>query len=71
MRPLPGYRRRGLARAMIAAAFAPLLQRGVAAVTAEVDDTNTASNTLMTALGGRVTGGTAELRRAASLHSIG
>jgi GNAT superfamily N-acetyltransferase len=68
---LPGYRRRGLARAMIAAAFGPLIQRGVVAVSAEVDETNTASNALMAGLGGRVAGGTVELRRPARGHSIG
>jgi ribosomal protein S18 acetylase RimI-like enzyme len=62
---LSGYRQRGLARAMIAAAFGPLLERGIAAVGAEVDATNTASNALMKGLGGRVTGGTVELRRPA------
>jgi ribosomal protein S18 acetylase RimI-like enzyme len=62
---LAGYRRRGLARALIAAAFAPLHARGVTAVTAEVDAGNTASNGLMASLGGTVTGGTIELRRPA------
>jgi ribosomal protein S18 acetylase RimI-like enzyme len=60
---LAGYRRRGLARAMIAAAFAPLHERGVRAVSAEVDESNAASNALMASLGATVTGGTLELRR--------
>jgi len=58
------YRRRGLARALIAQAFGPLAAAGETTVTAEVDSTNIASHTLLTGFGGRITGGTVELRRA-------
>jgi len=61
---LPPYRRRGLARGLIGQAFAALHARGVREVTAEVDDTNTASNALLTGFGGVVTGSDLELRRA-------
>jgi RimJ/RimL family protein N-acetyltransferase len=57
------YRRLGLARALLAAAFAPLVARGAGVVTADVDAENVPSNTLMTGLGGTVTGGTVELIR--------
>jgi ribosomal protein S18 acetylase RimI-like enzyme len=60
---LEPYRRKGLGRALIARAFAPLAERGVPAVTAEADVTNVASNSLLSGLGGRVTGGRVELRR--------
>jgi GNAT superfamily N-acetyltransferase len=60
---LPGHRRRGVARSLIAAAFAPLAGRGVPHVTAEADATNRASATLLTSLGGRITGGSIELHR--------
>jgi ribosomal protein S18 acetylase RimI-like enzyme len=60
---LPAYRRRGLARALLAAAFGPLVERGERVVTAEVDTTNIASNALLTSLGGRVTGESVELFR--------
>jgi ribosomal protein S18 acetylase RimI-like enzyme len=62
---LPAYRRRGLATALIGQAFAALHARGEKRVTAEVDAGNTPSNTLMTGLGGTVTGSDVELRRAA------
>jgi ribosomal protein S18 acetylase RimI-like enzyme len=78
-RPLPGvalprlgcvgvrraYRRRGLARALISAAFGPLLARGVHTVTTEIDETNVASNALFDGLGAIRTGGVIELRRPA------
>ncbi len=57
------YRRRGLARALVARALAPVAAAGETAVTAEVDTTNIASHTLLTGFGGRVTGGTVELYR--------
>jgi ribosomal protein S18 acetylase RimI-like enzyme len=57
------YRLRGLARALVAQALAPLAAAGETAVTAEVDTTNIASHTLLTGFGGRVTGGTVELYR--------
>jgi len=62
---LPGYRRRGLARALIARAFAPLASRGVSVVTAEADAGNLASHTLLTGLGARITGTAVELGRPA------
>jgi ribosomal protein S18 acetylase RimI-like enzyme len=58
------YRRRGLAKILLARAFAVLNERGRPEVTAEVDVTNTASNTLLTSLGARRTGGYIELVRA-------
>ena len=60
---LRGYRRAGLARALIAQALAPLAAAGETAVTAEADTTNLASHTLLTGFGARVTGGTVELYR--------
>jgi ribosomal protein S18 acetylase RimI-like enzyme len=60
---LAPYRRRGLARALIALALAPLVERGEPIVTAEADATNVESNTLLTSLGGKVTGGSVELHR--------
>ncbi len=59
------YRRRGLATALLARAFSVLHQRGQAEVTAEVDDTNTASRALLLGLGARRAGGSAELVRPA------
>lgn len=63
---LAAYRRRGLGRALIARALAPLAAAGQLAVTAEADTTNVASHALLTSFGARVTGGTAELQRAAT-----
>jgi RimJ/RimL family protein N-acetyltransferase len=60
---LPSYRRRGLARALLARAFGVLHDRGQAEVSAEVDDANTASTTLLTGLGAHRTGGSLELIR--------
>jgi GNAT superfamily N-acetyltransferase len=62
---LAAYRRRGLALALLARVFGPLAERGEKIVTSEVDAANTASNTLMRKLGGRVVGGTVELHRPA------
>jgi len=56
-----GYRRRGLARALLSRAFGVLSERGLAEVTAEIDDANVASRTLLDSLGARRTGGCAEL----------
>jgi GNAT superfamily N-acetyltransferase len=56
-----GYRRRGLARALLGRAFGVLSERGLAEVTAEIDDANVASRTLLGSLGARRTGGCAEL----------
>jgi ribosomal protein S18 acetylase RimI-like enzyme len=61
---LARYRRRGLGRALIAQALAPLADDGAVAVTAEADAGNAASHALLTGFGGRITGGTIELYRA-------
>ena len=58
-----GYRRRGLARVLLAQVLASLHQRGQSDVVAEVDVTNTGSNRLLTSLGARRTGGIIELIR--------
>jgi RimJ/RimL family protein N-acetyltransferase len=55
------YRRRRLARGLLARAFGVLHERGRTEVVAEVDVTNTASNRLLTGLGARPTGGFVEL----------
>jgi ribosomal protein S18 acetylase RimI-like enzyme len=60
---LTGYRRHGLARALIAQVLAPLADDGEPAVTAEADAGNVASDALLRGFGGRVTGGTIELIR--------
>jgi ribosomal protein S18 acetylase RimI-like enzyme len=60
---LAGYRRRGLARTLIAQALAPLADAGEIAVTAEADASNVASDALLRSFGARVTGGTIELHR--------
>ena len=60
---LPAYRRRGLARALIAQAIAPLAERAEPLVTAEADVTNAASHALLMGFGARVSGGSIELRR--------
>ena len=62
---LAGYRRRGLGRALVARALAPLAGTDQAMVTAEADATNTASHALLTRFGAVVTGSVIELRRAA------
>lgn len=62
---LSAYRGKGLATALLAQVFGPLVERGEKVVTAEADAQNTASNTLLRKLGGRVVGGTAELHRPA------
>lgn len=59
----PHYRRLGLARALLATAFAALHQRGVAVVTAEADATNAASLALLRGIGAGQTGETLELLR--------
>jgi ribosomal protein S18 acetylase RimI-like enzyme len=58
---VPRYRRRGLAKALLARAFGVLHERGQTEVSAEVDDTNVASTSLLEALGARRTGGLVEL----------
>jgi ribosomal protein S18 acetylase RimI-like enzyme len=60
---LPDHRRRGLARALLAAAFRPLHERGVEHVGAEADETNLPSQALLRSLGARRTGGAVELVR--------
>jgi GNAT superfamily N-acetyltransferase len=60
---LPGWRRRGLALWLLTEAFGVLHQRGQHEVECEVDETNTASNSLMTRLGARRVGGNVELVR--------
>ncbi len=54
------YRRRGVARALLARTFRVLDERGRAEVTAEVDDQNTAALALVTGIGARRIGGTVE-----------
>jgi len=58
---LAPYRRRGLATALLARVFSVLHERGLAEVTAEVDDTNSASFGLLRRLGARRAGGTIEV----------
>ena len=60
---LARYRRRGLARALLAHVFAVLYARGTAEVTTEVDETNVPSRSLLEDLGARRVGGYLELRR--------
>jgi GNAT superfamily N-acetyltransferase len=60
---LPECRRRGVARALLAAAFRPLHERGVASVSAEVDEANPAARALLTGVGGERIGGAIELVR--------
>jgi len=57
---LPNYRRRGVARALLARAFAVLHERGQGQVSAEIDDANTASLTLLGSIGARRQAGTVE-----------
>ena len=57
---LPPYRRRGVARAMLARAFGVLHERGQAEVSAEIDDTNTASLALLGGMGACRKSGTVE-----------
>jgi GNAT superfamily N-acetyltransferase len=60
---LPAHRRRGVARALLAAAFRPLHERGVGHVAAEADETNTAGTALLMGIGAQRTGGAVELVR--------
>jgi ribosomal protein S18 acetylase RimI-like enzyme len=57
------YRRRGLARVLLAQVFGILHQRGMTDVVAEVDVANTGFNRLLTSLGARRTGASIELVR--------
>src|SRR5580700_4723993 len=61
----PGYRRRGLAKILLAAVFAPLCDRGISEVAAEADAANAASNALLSRIGARRVGGSIELIRRA------
>lgn len=60
---LPDYRRRGLAAALLSAAFRPLVERGTGDITAEADVTNDASNSLLERIGARRTGSSVEMVR--------
>lgn len=60
---LTSFRRRGIARALLAEVFARLDERGFHEVTTEIDETNTASRTLLEGLGARRTGTSVELIR--------
>lgn len=55
------YRRRGIASILLARAFRVVYERGETDVTAEVDDTNSPSVSLLPRLGARRLGGTIEL----------
>jgi len=57
------YRRRGIARALLAEVFARLDARGIHEVSTEIDETNTASRELLEGLGARRTGTNLELVR--------
>jgi ribosomal protein S18 acetylase RimI-like enzyme len=57
------YRRRGLARLLLAQVLGVLHQRGEREMTGEVDTTNAGSNRLLTGIGARRTGGFVELMR--------
>jgi ribosomal protein S18 acetylase RimI-like enzyme len=60
---LASWRRRGLARALIGAAFTPLVSRGVREVQCEIDATNQASRGLFADLGAVACDARIELRR--------
>ena len=64
---LAPYRRRGLARMLLARAFLVLHERGKKQVTAEVDDTNLESRSLLLRLGAIRNGGTVELVKQAAV----
>jgi ribosomal protein S18 acetylase RimI-like enzyme len=64
------YRRRGLARALLAAAFDGVRERGLIEVTAEADETNHASITLLESIGARRTGTSLELTRRGQLGAF-
>ena len=57
------YRRRGIARALLAEVFARLDELGIYEVSTEIDETNTASRALLEGLGARRTGTSVELIR--------
>ncbi|MDT4907015.1 MAG: hypothetical protein QOI69_256 [Pseudonocardiales bacterium] len=60
-----GYRRRGLARALLAAAFVALHDRGFTHVWADVDATNAATIRLLEQIGGQRTGASVAMVRRA------
>jgi ribosomal protein S18 acetylase RimI-like enzyme len=60
---MPGYRRRGLAKILLAAVLAPLRDRGISDVAAEADQTSLAANALLSGIGARRVGGSVELVR--------
>lgn len=60
---LAPYRRRGVARALLARAFAVLHERGQSEVSFEIDDSNTASLALLGGMGACRKGGTIEFMR--------
>lgn len=62
------YRRRGLASVLLARTFRVLHERGKTEVTAEVDDTNSPSRSLLMRLGARRISGTAELVMQSPCH---
>ena len=64
---LAPYRRRGLARMLLARAFRVLHERGSPGVTAEIDDTNTASRSLLVPLGAKRVGGFGRARQAGAV----
>ena len=68
----PGpYRRQGLARALLASALAPIDERGVPEVMAEVDASNAAGLALMRGIGALETGSSVVLLRRATPTSDG
>jgi len=66
---LAPYRRRGLARALLARAFDVLHERGRTDVSTEVDDENVPSTSLIRSLGARRTGGSVDYVRRAEARS--
>jgi len=60
---LPPHRRRGLGYALLTHVFGVLNDRGMAQLRCEVDETNTASNALMTRLDARRVGGNLQVER--------
>jgi len=67
---LAAYRRRGLGRALLGQALAPLADDGETFVTAEADASDPAAAALLRSFGARVTGGVVELRRSGSLAVV-
>lgn len=65
-----GYRRRGLARALLAAAFAALHDRGFTHVWAEVDATNTAAIRLLEQIGAQRAGASVVMIRRADRGTV-